>query len=41
MPAKKEQETWVDRENKIEMKKLREVIESLAGNNIQVDAICI
>lgn len=41
MPAKKEQETWVDRENKIEIKKLREVIERLAGNNMQVHAICI
>ena len=41
MPAKKEQETWVDRENKIEIKKLREVIERLAGNNIQDDAIYI
>tara|TARA_Y100000991_G_scaffold142023_1_gene107100 strand:+ start:213 stop:338 length:126 start_codon:yes stop_codon:yes gene_type:complete len=41
MPAKKEQETWVDRENKIEMKKLREVMERLAGDNIQDDPIYI
>ena len=31
----------IDRENKIEMKKLREAMERLAGNNIQDDAIDI
>ena len=39
MPAKKEQETWVDRENKIEMKKLREAMERLSGDRIQDDFI--
>ena len=39
MHAKKEQETWVDRENKIEMRKLREAMERLSGNRIQDDYI--